>query len=178
MNKKAPGRLVPMSSKEGQGLRSFAMAVAGSLIKRTVGLIILVLFIVATVRLMTTVPDIPMTSKFTDEQLFAQVAALEGVDSADIAYRNEFGNDNIYVGTIIVSQRDQALRLLDHTVAILRQGRRNASIIIVVNVKSATGEAFGMYDLLGSDVHSNLDKRYGPQPGNGMPPADLPVLRK
>lgn len=178
MNKKIPGRLVPMRSEGGRSLRSFAMAVAGSLIKRTVGLIILVLFIVATVRLMTTVPDIPMTSKFTDEQLFAQVAALDGVDSADIAYRNIFGSDNIYVGTIVVLQRDQALRLLDHTVAILRQGRRNASIDIQVNIKS-TGEALvDMYDLLGTDRYSSLDKRYGPQPGNGKPPADLPILRK
>lgn len=138
---------------------------------------VLVFVLVFATKSVDIVPDQPMTSNFTDEQLFAQVAALDGVVSADLSYRNIFGSDNVYVGRIIVTEEDRALPLLDHTYAILRQGHRNAGFFVDVLVKP-TGAIFDAYDLLGSNPPARIEDRYGPQPGNGMPPADLPKLRR
>lgn len=120
--------------------------------------------------------EVPMTSQYTDAQLFAQVADLDGVVSADLSYRNIFGSANGYVGRIVVAEEDRALLLLDHTYAILRQGHRNATINVDVLVKP-TGNIFDDYDLLGSDPAARLEDRYGPQPGDGTPPSVPPSPR-
>lgn len=98
-------------------------------------------------------PKGPGYTPIPDKQLFAQIAAIPGVTTVSLSYRDEFGNSNDYVGEIRVDPAADAAVVLDHAFAILRQGRWRASM----------------------SLFAVQNERYDPQPGNGLPPESPPT---
>lgn len=107
-----------------------------------------------------------------DKQLFAKIAAIPGVATVELSYRDEVGNSNDYVGEIGVDPAADAAAVLDHALAILRQGRWRASMSVFV-VQNERRISTSVLDAKGA-TELYLTERYGPQPGNGMPPESLP----
>lgn len=116
-----------------------------------------------------------------DEQLFEQIRALDGVAGAGILHRDDRTHGNSYAGHITLEQgvtKDEAVAIVDHAYAILRQGEYRAAIILT------SGSAPGVEPVVATSVSdlpirgrhaAALEERYGPQPGDGTPPGDLPA---
>ncbi len=113
-------------------------------------------------------PDKPSYSPIPDEQLFSQITRLPGVESADISYNDAFP-DNAYVGRVTLAPDADAQRTLDTILAILRQGRPDVDMNIQAQ---QDGRAVSLDAIDGPTTRGNLEKRYGPQPGDGTPPGD------
>ena len=118
-------------------------------------------------------PDGPDYAPIPDKQLFAQIAAIPGVTTVDLSYRDEFGNSNDYVGEIGVDPSADAAMVLDHGLAILRQGRWRASMSVFV-VQNARRISTNVLEM-NAPTDRRLTERYGPQPGNGLPPTAAPI---
>jgi hypothetical protein len=71
-----------------------------------------------------------------DEGLFDAIAALDGVSASDIAYQDDFGNSNMYSGSVAVEPGADARCVLFRVIAILEQGRPGADLGFV----SVTGD--------------------------------------
>lgn len=102
-----------------------------------------------------------------DQELFAEVAALPGVTSADVRWTDSFGNSNVYAGTVRVTRSADPEAVLDRVHAILRQGRPGATLGVTVRQPGApdtTAAQLGLY------TAADVEERYGPQPGDGRPP--------
>lgn len=104
-----------------------------------------------------------------DPQLYAAIQRLPGVQTVRIRYFDNADKPQIYVGEIRVDPGTDLTTVLDHAMAILRQGRFRALLDLSVFSKSQTPVSS---DTLVGDTRAGLDKRYGPQPGNGTPPAE------
>lgn len=126
-----------------------------------------------------TVSATPHYEEITDEDLYAQIQALEKVVDTGILHRTDPTHGNSYAGHILLEAgvtRGEALAILDHAYAILRQGSYRAAI----NLTAATApDTEPMVTVSGTQLPlsgsgpAGLEKRYGPQPGDGTPPGDL-----
>lgn len=103
-----------------------------------------------------------------DDQLYSKVAALPGVEKADLSFTDAVP-DYAYVGEIDIAPDADAQLVLDTIYAILRQGRFDAAINIVGYQSNRAVKLDALPDAGGPD---ELRKRYGPQPGDGTPPGD------
>lgn len=112
-----------------------------------------------------------------DEVLFAEIARLPGVVSADLQYTDTFANPNVYGGTITVAPGEDPRSTLDHAIAILRQGHRDA--VMALYAKAVDGQYRYGANSLGLGSTDTYAERYGPQPGDGKPPDEpLPPLEE
>jgi hypothetical protein len=66
-------------------------------------------------------------------------------------------------------------RVVDQACAILGQGHPDASIVLEVTLPDRSTVSTVAYDLA---FPSDLEQRYGPQPGTGEPPPDASPLAK
>lgn len=114
--------------------------------------------------------DGPTYAPVPDTELYDQISALDGVESADIRYEDTFTGGSTYNGTIRVDAGADASALLARAYAILRQGRFQAAINVdaIQGDQQITSRSFGVV----SPVDIDLTKVFGPQPGDGTPPPD------
>lgn len=112
-------------------------------------------------------PRSPDYTPRPDTELFTAIAQLPGIQEVDVSY-NDTWPENGYVGEVTIAGDVDAQATLDRVYAVLRQGRPRASIT-VGGVQDGTSVRF---ELLGGRAGTPvaLDKRYGPQPGDGTPP--------
>ena len=103
-----------------------------------------------------------------DQQLYSKVAALPGVEKADLSFTDAVP-DYAHVGEIDIAPDADAQLVLDTIYAILRQGRFDAAINVVGYQSNRAVKLEALPDAGGPD---ELRKRYGPQPGDGTPPGD------
>ena len=117
-------------------------------------------------------PTGPGYTPLSDKVLFTQIAAIPGVTKVDIEYVDTFENSNGYIGTVDVRTDEDAVGALDQALAILRQGRWRAGMQVVVlqGGRQISTSALG----LNAPTDRRLTERYGPQPGNGLPPESPP----
>lgn len=114
-------------------------------------------------------PRSPDYTPRPDAELFAAVGELPGVTAVDISFNDTFP-ENGYVGEVTIESGADAQGVLDDVYATLRQGRPGASIT-VGGVQDDTSLRFeGLGGRAGTPA--DLQKRYGPQPGDGTPPGD------
>ena len=118
-------------------------------------------------------PDRPDYTPIPDKQLFAQIAEIPGVRGVAIKHLDTFDNPNDYVGDIEVNLSADAAAILDQALAILRQGRWRAGMGIsaVQDTRVVSTDVLGIK----SPTDEFLAERYGPQPGNGLPPESTPT---
>jgi hypothetical protein len=103
-----------------------------------------------------------------DRELFSRIGRLPGVISTEIQHRDTFNDRHDYVGTVTADAKVDPVRLLDQVIAVLRQGRWQASMSLHVRQPDRTTT---IVDLgLRSAGEPDLTERYGPQPGDGRPP--------
>ena len=119
-------------------------------------------------------PAGPSYTPVPDDELFAQVADLPGVAGQHLEYLNSFANPNGYSGTVDAKKGVDPRKLLDAVLALLRTGHPDAALAVTVSSRSL-GYQIGP-DYLGLFLKEDVDRRYGPQPGDGKPPASLPPL--
>ena len=118
----------------------------------------------------------PAYDPVPDDQLFAQVARLDGVRAVDLDYVDTFANPNSYGGTVTVARdATHVSRIVDRTCAILWQGHPDVSVLFEVALPDGSLVSSTSYHLASPD---DLEQRYGPQPGTGEPPQDAPPLPK
>ena len=118
----------------------------------------------------------PSYDPVADDELFAEVAGIPGVKSAELEYVDTFENPNSYAGTITLVRGTDAAEVLDRTCAILWQGRPDVSVFIDVPLGGAAGST-NTADLRLS-APTDREAPYGAQPGTGQPPADASPLPK
>lgn len=116
--------------------------------------------------------DRPARSTYTpvpDDEIFASIRALPGVERADLSFNDTFPAQS-YLASITLSTDADAQSVLDTVYAKLWQGREGADITLeaqqagrVVRLDALDG---------GPTSRSRLTERYGPQPGDGTPPGD------
>ena len=120
------------------------------------------------------------TSTYTplpDDELYAQIASLDGVAEVQISFVDEVNTNNTYAGFVMMESevdRAEALGILDHAYAILRQGRPDAHMNVMGRSATDSSEPYTLdtVDLqLAGGVAPALEERYGPQPGTGEPPS-------
>lgn len=102
-----------------------------------------------------------------DTALYVRIAKIPGVINVDIGWVNRFGDTNTYVGRIRVRRGIGQVSILDQSLAILRQGRPGAFLVIQVFRRGSpaiTPQDFGLRSI------ADYESRYGPQPGSGLPP--------
>lgn len=103
-----------------------------------------------------------------DDELYAEIAALDGVQEVDIRFVEGFGRTNNYGGELTVADPDRALELLDRAIAILWQGREGALADLLV--LGPDRQLLHYPSDLGLRKPADYEERYGPQPGTGEPP--------
>lgn len=103
-----------------------------------------------------------------DDELFARVAALPGVERADLSFNDNF-SEFTYLGEVDISPDADAQTVLDTVYATLRQGRFDADMNIT---GYQSGRPVRLAALEDAGIASELEQRYGPQPGDGTPPGD------
>lgn len=101
-----------------------------------------------------------------DDDLYSAIAAIPGVEKADVSLNDTFP-DYAYVGEVDISPDVDAQVVLDTIYATLRQGQFRAAINIT---GYQSGRDVRLTALRRSGSPSELEKRYGPQPGDGKPP--------
>ncbi len=121
----------------------------------------------------------PSWTPVPDDELVARVRALPHVTDASIAFRDNITDGIGYRGTVTTDGRENPYEVMDRAYAILRQGRPG-TIWVSVTVPTSNGVPRSYDDgpLLGDPTagrSERLDARYGPQPGDGTPPAGEPV---
>lgn len=112
--------------------------------------------------------DKPGYEPVPDDELFAEVAALDGVRSVDVRFVEGFGRTNNYGGEIVVEDPDRALEVLDRAAAILWQGREGALADLLL--LGPDNQLLHYTSDLGLRSPADYEERYGPQPGTGEPP--------
>lgn len=112
-------------------------------------------------------PTKPAYTPVPDEQIFAAIQGLPGVEQADVSYNDTFPAHS-YLATITLSADADAQTVLDTIYAKLWQGRKGADITL----EAQQNRAVVRLDAFGGRPTSRaeLTKRYGPQPGDGTPP--------
>ena len=114
--------------------------------------------------------DEPAYEPVPDEDLYAAIAALDGVRKVEIRYVEGFARTNNYGGELTVDDPSRAMELLDRAVAILWQGRPGALADLLV--LGPDRQLLHYTSDLGLRTRADYEERYGPQPGTGEPPAD------
>lgn len=109
-----------------------------------------------------------------DAELYRRIAALPHVTKVDIGYADDFPNGSRYGGAMYTDGRENPYLILDQTIAILRQGVLRAHLSFALYYPCPDGSECVMNagSFLSPDER---DRRYGPQPGSGTPPASPPV---
>jgi hypothetical protein len=107
-----------------------------------------------------------------DATLIEQVEQLPGVRSVDIDFSSSFTNGPVYSGYVRVDRSADLLGTLDATAAVLWQGKPRA--IQIVKVQGPQGSVENSTVRLQSTT--DLEERFGPQPGTGEVPADAAPL--
>jgi hypothetical protein len=104
-----------------------------------------------------------------DDELYARIAKLPGVQASDIRYDDTWPESK-YRGEITVEPGADVQAVLDAAYAVLRQGRAD----VAITVSALQDRTSIRFEGLGgrSGIPANLEKRYGPQPGDGTPPGD------
>lgn len=135
---------------------------------RTLGVLLLVVALVGACSGGSEKESEPDYEPVPDRELYAQVARLPGVTDVDVEFHDTFTTGRAYIGTVTVGPDADPVAVLDHAMAVLRQGRWRASITLEVRqgTRSTTSEELGM----ASGTEPDLVERYGPQPGDGRPP--------
>ena len=113
--------------------------------------------------------DEPDYDAVPDADLFSRIADQSGVEKADISFNGTFP-ERTYTGEITVAADADAQAVLDQAYATLRQGRSDADI----GIAAIQGDTYIRFERLpgsGVGTPTELEKRYGPQPGDGKPPA-------
>lgn len=110
----------------------------------------------------------------SEAELVAQIEQLPGVEDADVTFSDTFSGGRAYRGEVRLEPgaRADPVATLDATYAILRQGEPDAGLGVSV-VDPETKRAYNS-SALGLTDTASLRARYGPQPGDGTPPAELP----
>lgn len=109
-----------------------------------------------------------------DAELYARIASLPGVTGVKIRWTNGFDFPNGYRGTIDARRGTNGASILDHALAILRQGRAGASL---TGLEVAPEGEFAVFPSeFGLKGQADYTARYGPQPGAGLPPA-TPLIK-
>ncbi len=112
-----------------------------------------------------------------DDQLFERVRDLPHVEDATISFRDNLTDGELYSGSLVSDGRENPYAVLDAAVALLRQGRARAQILLTLEVPNPGGAPvqYTSTALLDRTVPDPLTARYGPQPGSGEPPSATPV---
>ena len=112
-----------------------------------------------------------------DDQLFARVGELAHVDSAKVSFRDNLTDGATYSGSLVSDGRENPYATLDAAVAVLRQGRPRADIVLTLDVPTDGGAPvqYTSTKLLDRTAADPLTARYGPQPGSGEPPTATTV---
>lgn len=113
-------------------------------------------------------PEQPTYTPVPDADLFSRISALPGVERADISFNDAFP-DTAYVGRITFAPDADSQTTLDTIYAILRLGRPGVDMNIQAQ-QGGKGVRLDVFD--GPSTRIALEKRYGPQPGDGTPPGD------
>lgn len=103
-----------------------------------------------------------------DEDLYAEIADLEGVTRVKIRFVEGFARTNNYGGELAVADPGRALEVLDRAIAILWQGREGALADLIV--LGPDNQLLGYTSDLGLRKPADYEERYGAQPGTGEPP--------
>lgn len=114
-------------------------------------------------------PVKPDYTPVADVELVQQIEAIPGVTDVQVKFRKSFTYGTEYHGPITVAEGIDAAAVLDRVYAILRQGRPGVGITVraVQGGRQVSSDAFG----LAVGTPPRLEERYGPQPGDGKPPA-------
>lgn len=117
---------------------------------------------------------VPDYTPRTIDELTVEIEELPGVEAASINFSEDFSTGRTYRGEVRLAPGAgvDPLRTLDTVHAILRRGEPRATFGVGVvdpadNVKYHATE-------LGLTNLTSIEERYGPQPGDGTPPAELP----
>lgn len=115
----------------------------------------------------TTQPDY---TPISDKQLYSQISKLTGVTTVDISYLESLESGSSYTGKVSLGSGHDAVAVLDRAIAILRQGRWGSGVDleIIAPQRTTSVSDLGLED----GTWPELEKRYGPQPGDGLPPAE------
>lgn len=120
--------------------------------------------------------DLPMPkatyAPISDAMLYQQIAEIPGVTDVDLHWTNGFDNPNGYSGDVYAREGSDCLAILDRVLAILRRGHPGTSLAGVQ--VAVQGEFTVSPPDAGLWSESDYQKRYGPQPGTGVPP-DTPL---
>lgn len=108
-------------------------------------------------------------SPVPDDRLFGEVAELPGVSDVDLEFDDSFSGGNGYVGDLRLESGDDPVATLDTVIAILRQGRPEVAMTIEVLQPDRTTTTVDLP--MRSATEPFLTERYGPQPGDGVPPS-------
>ncbi len=103
-----------------------------------------------------------------DDDLYAEIADLDGVTKVKIRFVEGFARTNNYGGEIVVDDPERALEVLDRAIAILWQGREGALADLIV--LGPDNQLLKYTSDLGLRKPADYEERYGPQPGTGEPP--------
>lgn len=107
-----------------------------------------------------------------DEQLFEQVEDLPGVRSADLGYEDSFTHPSEYFGEVTIRRTADPVETLDAISAILWLGRPDPKVIVTVRGPRTEIDNASIRLMNPTD----LEERYGPQPGTGKVPEDAEPL--
>ena len=110
-----------------------------------------------------------------DTDLYRHIAALPHVTRVDIAYA-EHSTSRWYMGAIYTDGQENPYVILDNVIAILRQGALDAGLGVQVYFPRSDGQDVAAAGNKFFDPRGSLaGRRYGSQPGSGIPPASPPV---
>ncbi len=121
--------------------------------------------------------DDPGYTPVPDDELFARVAEIESVTEVDLTWVDRFGQQKSYGGDVLVDGSRPTGDVLDEVLAVLWQGRPDASYAVSVTPPPESGKVSLMPFQVGLDDQGALRERYGDQPGDGRPPAGAAPLR-
>lgn len=107
--------------------------------------------------------------------LYADIEAIPGVTDQNIDSFDSTSEGTGYSGPIFVDNEADPVAVLDQVLAILWQGLPEANPG-GVRVIDEDGTRVDPSDV-GLIVRTDIEARYGPQPGTGEPPTDKPSLK-
>jgi hypothetical protein len=114
-------------------------------------------------------PTKPDYTPVPDDELYSRIGQLPGVQAVDVRYNGTWPESK-YSGEITIEPGADAQQVLDQAYAILRQGRYDVAITVAA-LQDRTSISFDRLAGGRPGIPAELEKRYGPQPGNGTPPS-------
>lgn len=109
-----------------------------------------------------------------DQALFQQVEDLPEVRSAELDYEDSFTHPSEYFGEVTIRPTADPVETLDAISAILWQGRPDPKVIVTVRSPRTEIDNASIRLMNPTD----LEERYGPQPGTGEVPDDAEPLTR